>query len=101
VTKRVRDYQALLAQAIGEARAAGLEAEAHELEQACFHTAYTTSGEVLMEHAIAMRRFLDATRGRLPPATRRKVRSCLNETALAYPGWRQLVALLKRPRTLE
>jgi hypothetical protein len=95
----VRDYKPLLERAIAEAKAAGLEAEARELE-AALNGVYTTSGEVLVEHAIAMRRFLADTRGRAPPEVARKVRDCLNETQLAWPGWQQLLARLRRPKTL-
>ena len=95
-----RDYSPLLQQAIAEAKAAGLEAEATRLEDACFRTAYTTGSEVLAEHGWAIREFLKATRGRLPSSTERKVRVCLNETELVWTGWRQLLALLRRPKTL-
>lgn len=96
----VRDYSPLLEQAIAEAKAAGLEAEATKLADACFRTPYTTSTELLAEHGWAMREFLGATRGRLPRETRRKVRICLNETELVWTGWRQLLAWLRRPKTL-
>jgi hypothetical protein len=97
----VRDYSPLLEQAIAEAKAEGLVAEAAKLEDACFRTAYTTSSELLAEHGWAMRAFLKSTHGRLPGETKRKVKVCLNETELAWVGWRQLLAWLRRPETLR
>lgn len=91
----VRDYTPLLERAIAEAKAAGLQAEANELESAA-NAVYTTSSEMLMEHGIALRQFLKATRGRLPPPIKEKVTACLIETDLAWPGWRKLIALLRR-----
>jgi len=96
----VRDYAPLLEQALLEARRAGLQAESSELEMA-LSAPFTTSSEVLYEHGRAIRRFLQRTRGRLPGPTKSKFNACLNETYLAYPGWRKLVALIKRPRSLE
>ena len=88
-------YEPLLKEAIAEARAAGLEAAAGELEDAAFRTAYTTSSELIQEHGLAMRRFLKATRGALPASTRAKVLACL---AQIQPGWRQLLSGLLRRR---
>jgi hypothetical protein len=95
VTRRVRDYTPMLEAAIAEAKAAGVEAEAGELENICFRTAYTTSSELLGEHGLAIKRFLRATRGRLPRATEQKLYACLHETALVWPGWRNLIVYLK------
>ena len=95
----VRDYQPLLEQAIAEAKAAGI-AEADELESACFKAAFTTSSELLHEQGLAMHHFLKTTRGRLPREIERKMRACLNETQLVWPGWRKLVALWRRREPL-
>ena len=97
MTATIRDYTPLLREAIAEARAAGLEAAANDLEQAAF-AAFTTSSEMLQEHGLAIRRFLKSTHGRLPPAAGEKLRACLIETELASSGWRRLLALLKRRR---
>ena len=91
----VRDYAPLLEQALLEERRAGLQAESNELEMA-LSAPFTTSSD-----GRAIRRFLQRTRGRLPGPTKSKFNACLNETYLAYPGWRKLVALIKRPRSLE
>ena len=47
-------YTDLLTDLISEAKAAGLEAEASELESACFGVAFTTSSELLGENGIAL-----------------------------------------------
>jgi hypothetical protein len=57
------DYTRLLTEAIAEAKAAGFEAAASDLERSCFGVAYTTSSEMLGEHGLAISRFLKATRG--------------------------------------
>ena len=92
------DYTALLREAIAEARAAGLDSAASDLEQSCVAVAFTTSSELLAEHGLAIKRFLKATRGTLPPSTKAKLHACLRETELAWPGWRRLVALLRGRR---
>jgi hypothetical protein len=96
---RIRDYTPLLKDAIAEAKAAGFETAARELEQAAF-AAFTTSSEMLQEHGLAIKRFLKTTRGALPRSTRTKLRACLIETELAGPGWRKLLARLRRRRLL-
>ena len=96
MTTRIRDYTPLLREAIAEAKAAGFESAANDLEQSCFAVAYTTSSEMLGEHGLAIKRFLKATRGSLPRPIREKLDACLTETALAWPGWRNLWAFLKR-----
>lgn len=99
MTTRIRDYLPLLKEAIAEARAAGFDAAAHDLEQsAC--AAFTTSSEMLQEHGLAIRRFLQATRDALPRSTRAKLKACLTETELACTGWRKLMALLRRHHAL-
>jgi hypothetical protein len=92
---RIRDYSPWLEQAIAEAKASGLEPEANELERAAF-AVFTTSSEVYHEQGLAIRRFLAATRGRLPRATQAKLDACLIEIDLVWPGWRKLWALLRR-----
>ena len=100
MTPRVRDYLPLLREAISEARAAGIGAAADELEH-MVSLPFTTSSEMLQEHGIAIRRFLEAAHGALADSTRRKLRTCLNETELAAPGWRGLIARLRRPGVLR
>ena len=85
----------LLREAIAEARAAGFETEANDLEQAAF-SAFTTSSEMLQEHGLAIKRFLKATDDTLPRPTKGKLKACLTETELACTGWRKLMALLRR-----
>jgi hypothetical protein len=92
---RIRDYTPLLREAIAEARAAGFETEANDLERAAF-SAFTTSSEMLQEHGLAIKRFLKATHNSLPRSTKAKLRVCLTETELACTGWRKLTALLRR-----
>lgn len=99
MTTQIRDYLPLLREAILEARAAGLGAEAADLEQTCF-AAFTTSSEMLQEHGLAIRRFLKAAGRALPLSTKKKLRACLTETELACSGWRKLFALMKRSATL-
>ena len=93
MTTGIMDYTLLLREAIAEAKAAGFEAEATDLEQSCFAVAFTTSTEMLGEHGLAIKRFLKATRGTLPRSTKEKLNACLAETRLARPGWRNLMAL--------
>ena len=97
---RIRDYTPLLREAIAEARAAGFEAEANELEHAAF-AAFTTSSEMLQEHGLVIKRFLKATPSALPRSIKVKLRACLTETELSCTGWRKLVALLRRRRLLS
>jgi len=70
---QVEDYYPLLKAAIAEAKAAGLEAAATELERKLF-AAYTTSSELLGEHGIAIRAFLKSEGSAVPP----KVKATLN-----------------------
>ena len=95
MTSEIRDYTPLLRQAIAEARAAGFEPAANELEQAS-NAAFTTSSEMLQEHGLAIKRCLKATHGTLPRSTKEKLNACLIETELACTGWRKLMALLRR-----
>lgn len=95
MTTRIRDYLPLLREAIAEARAAGLEAAANDLERDSL-TAFTTSSEMLQEHGLAIKRFLRATRGSLPRSAKAKLKLCLIETELAASGWRKLFAHLRR-----
>ena len=92
----IRDYTPLLRQAIAEAKVAGFDVETSELEASCFEAAFTTSSEELSEHGLAIRQFLKATRGALPRTTKAKLQACLIEIDLVWPGWRKLVALMKR-----
>jgi hypothetical protein len=98
MTTGITDYTPLLREAIAEAKAAGFETAASDLEQSCFAVAFTTSSEMLGEHGLAIKRFLKATRGTLPRSTRAKLNACLAATGLAWPGWRELMALLRGRR---
>ena len=97
----IRDYTPLLKKAIEEAKAAGFESAARELEHSCFEVAFTTSSEVIHEHGLAIRRFLKATHGSLPRPIGEKMDACLTELGLVWPGWRRLVSLLRRRRDLR
>lgn len=99
MTTRIRDYAPLLREAIAEAKAAGFETAANDLEQALF-AAFTTSSEMLQEHGLAIKHFLKATHGTLSRSTRKKLKACLTETELACTGWRKLMALLRRRHVL-
>ena len=57
MTGKVEDYYPFLKAAIAEAKAAGLDAAAAQLEGSAF-SAYTTSSELLGEHGTAIREFL-------------------------------------------
>lgn len=95
----IRDYMPLLREAVAEARSAGFETAANDLEQAAF-AAFTTSSEMLQEHGLAIKRFLKATQDTLPRSIEAKLKACLAETELACTGWRKLVALLRRRHAL-
>jgi hypothetical protein len=76
MTAQVADYYPLLKAAIAGARAAGLEAEASELEAQVF-AAFTTSSELLGEHGVATLKFL-RSQG-VPVAVAEKLNRCLTE----------------------
>jgi hypothetical protein len=97
---KIRNYMPLLMEAIAEAKAAGFETAAKDLEQAAL-AAFTTSSEMLQEHGLAIKRFLKATQDTLPRATKVKLKACLTETELACTGWRKLMALLRRHHALS
>ena len=99
MTMEIRNYLFLLREVIVEASDAGLGAEVENLEKAS-SSAFTTSSEMVQEHGLAIRRFLKATRTRLPLSTKKKLLACLNETELACTGWRKLIAMIKRPDKL-
>ena len=88
------DYTRLLHEAIAAAKAAGFTTEASELERACFGDAFTTSGELMHEHAAALDRFMTATRGRLPRAMRAKFAECWRRIGGRMFGGVQLLFLL-------
>jgi hypothetical protein len=98
VTPQIKNFIPLLRDAIADAKAAGFDTDAHELEQAVF-SAFTTSSEMLQEQDRAINRFLKSTRTTLPRPIRIKLETCLTETELATSGWRKLAARLKRFRT--
>ncbi len=97
---RIRDCTPLLREAIAEARAAGFEKTANDLEQVAV-AAFTTSSEMLLQHGLAIKRFLKATHDTLPRSTKAKLKACLTETELGCAGWRKLMALMKRSRALS
>lgn len=97
---RIRDYTPLLREAIAEARAAGFENAANDLEHVAV-AAFATSSEMLQEHGLAIKRFLKVTHDTLPRSTKAKLKACLTETELASTGWRKLMALLKRSHALS
>lgn len=86
MSTQVSDYLPLLREEIAEAKAAGLEPAASELER-CAVSAFTTSSEMLQAHGAASRRFVKATRRSLPRSTRAKLDACLIETEMASTGW--------------
>jgi hypothetical protein len=65
----VEDYSPRLKAAIAEAKAAGLEEAAAELEGRLF-AAYTTSSELIGEHGVAIREFLKSGGAAVPPGVR-------------------------------
>lgn len=97
---RIRDYTPLLREAIAEARAAGFETAANELEHAAF-AAFTTSSEMLQQQGLAIKHFLKTTSDSLPRSIKAKLMVCLTETELSCTGWRKLMALLRRHRSLS
>jgi hypothetical protein len=92
---RIIDYLPLLREAIAEARSAGLEAAATDLDRSAT-ASFTSSSEMLQEHGLAIRRFLKATQRSLPQSIKSKLQVCLLETEMASTGWRKLVAQLRR-----
>jgi hypothetical protein len=92
---KIRDYTPWLREAIAEARAAGLEAVASELERACFAEAYTTSSEMIGQQGQAIKKFLKATQGKLPQPTRAKLNDCLGEIAKVWPARRDVMTVLR------
>ena len=74
----MKDYYPLLKAAIAEARAAGLEAAATELEGKVF-AGYTTSSELMGEHAIAIRTFLESQGSAVPSNVKANLARCLKE----------------------
>lgn len=100
MTVGIRDYAPLPREAIARARAAGLATAANVLERAAF-AAFATSSEMLLEHGLAIKRFLKATHDTLPRSTKAKLKACLTETELACTGWRKLMALLRRSHALS
>ena len=99
MSTKIRDYMPLLREAIEEARIAGLDEAASELEQAV-GAAFTTSSEMLESHGLAIERFLGATRDTLPRPVKARLQACLAETQLACTGWRKLMALVRRRKAL-
>ena len=100
MTTQIREYTPLLREAIAEAKAAGFESAANDLELASF-AAFTTSSEMLQEHGLAIKRFLRATHGTLPRSIQVKLEACLIETELACTGWRKLLAILRRRHAIS
>ena len=83
---QVNDFHPLLRAALAEARAAGLDASAHRLEQRAF-AAYTTSSEMLMETGQAILEFQLAAGNALPSVVAAKLERCLTEIRKVWPGF--------------
>jgi hypothetical protein len=81
----VRDIGGSLRFAIQEARRAGLEQPAADLEGAAF-AAYTTASEMLGETKLAIDRFLESTKGRLPDRVEGILRATLVVISEVWPN---------------
>jgi hypothetical protein len=81
----VRDIGASLRFAIQEARREGLEQAAADLEEAAT-AAYTTSSEMLGEIKLAIDRFLESTKGRLPDRVEGILRATLVVISEVWPS---------------
>jgi hypothetical protein len=81
---QVADYYPVLKAAIAEARAAGLEPGASELEAQVF-AAYTTPSELLGEHGIAILTFLRSQGPTVPASVAEKLNTCLTEIRKVWP----------------
>jgi hypothetical protein len=84
VTIQAEDYYPFLKAAIAEAKAAGLDAAATELEDKAF-AAYTTSSELLGEHALAIRQFLESGGAAVPATVKENLDRCLVEIGRMWP----------------
>jgi len=84
VTIQAEDYYPYLKAAIAEAKAAGLDAAATELEDKAF-AAYTTSSELLGEHGLAIRQFLDSGGAAVPAGVKANLDRCLAEIRKVWP----------------
>ena len=85
MTAHVADFQPLLKAAISEARAAGFEAAASQLEGFAF-AAYSTSSELLGETGIAIKTFIESVGAAAPPTVVDKLNACLAEVRKVWPG---------------
>ena len=84
MTGKAEDYYPFLKAAIAEAKAAGLEAAASKLEDKVF-AAYTTSSELLGEHGLAIRHFLESGGAVVPVGVRANLDRCLAEIRKVRP----------------
>ncbi|XHS78562.1 hypothetical protein ACFJGW_00910 [Burkholderiaceae bacterium UC74_6] len=85
MTSQIADFQPMLKAAISEARAAGFEAAAAQLEEAAF-AAYGTSSELLGETGIAIRAFVASVGTAAPSAVVDKLDRCLVEVRKVWPS---------------
>jgi len=83
---QVNDFYPMLRAAIAEAKAAGLEPLALQLEKRAF-SAYTTSSELLMETGEAIVEFQNAAGGAVPPLAAAKLKRCLGEIRKVWSGF--------------
>ena len=84
MTLQVEDYYPFLKAAIAEAKAAGLDAAATELEDRAF-AVYTTSSELLGEHGMAIRQFLKSGGAAVPAGVKANLDRCLVEIRKVWP----------------
>ena len=81
------DFTQTLKAAIVEARAAGLDSAAAQLEGRCF-AVYTTSSEWLGEVGLAIAEFRRNAGTGLPPSVIEKLDACMREVRKVWPGLR-------------
>jgi len=84
VTIQVEDYYPFLKTAIAEAKAAGLDAAATELENRAF-AAYASSSELLGEQGLAIRQFLKSGGAAVPAGVKANLDRCLKEIRKVWP----------------
>ena len=84
MTGKAEDYYPFLKAAITEAKAAGLGAAVAKLEDKAF-AAYTTSSELVGEHGLAIREFLESGGTAVPAGVRENLVRCLAEISKVWP----------------
>jgi hypothetical protein len=83
---QVNDFYPILRSAIAEAKAAGLEPFASQLEERAF-SAYTTSSELLAETGGAIVEFQNAAGNAVPSSVAGKLEHCLGEIRKVWSGF--------------